>query len=477
MPEGCRQTFEDPTMASLRSLVTRRAGLRLEGREAEIFTSQVREHMSALGVDLPRYVELLQQPDRGEQAWQELLRRLTTPETYFFRDSGQFNLLRRQILPDLRERRASTLRLRIWCAGCSSGEEPYSLAILLKETAPLWRGFEVTLIGSDLCEASLEKARRGVYQDWSFRGVDPEVRARHFQQTPQGWEILADIRNSVRFVRHNLLDPQPPEGGPFDLILCRNVLIYMEPAAVAAISEAMARALEEGGYLLTGHGELHAHPPPGLAVCVLPGSVVYRKDPAPARLPEPPPPPRPRSAPPPPPLPPPRRPARRLDSGESVTKARQLLAEGDPGLALRHADAALAQCPHDIPTLLVAARACEALGQSLRAEAYVRRALAVDLGNVEAHYLLSRVARAQGKERTWMAELKQTLELDPRHPLACADMALALLARGRKAEALTMRGRALEILAGMDGSQPVEPASKRTVAQLIEALRNFGGSP
>lgn len=183
---------------------------------------------------------------------EEVVSTLTVGETYFFRDPDQFELIRTTIIPDLLDGRAAESPLRIWCAGCSSGEEPYSLAIMM-ETEGL--GERARIVATDISQKALRAARKAEYSGWSLRKADPSLLS-HFTATGNRYRLDRRIVGRVEFIRHRLgADHGPPvgtAGGQFDLILCRNVLMYMEQAAVARAAQQFHALLAEGGWLLTG---------------------------------------------------------------------------------------------------------------------------------------------------------------------------------------------------------------------------------
>lgn len=203
---------------------------------------------------------------------------LTNGESYFWRDKGQFALLQREILPLLA--RQNSRELRLWSAGCSTGEEAYSLAMLCQEMFPDNRP-RVQIIGTDLNEAALEHARRGCYGQWSFRGVAPSLQARYFTRQGNSWHIKPELRAAVSFRRLNLCAPRDEANlRDFDLILCRNVLIYLAPAAIDRAVALFRGALREGGFLMTGHAELANRDLSDLAPRSWPESLIYQIAPA-----------------------------------------------------------------------------------------------------------------------------------------------------------------------------------------------------
>jgi chemotaxis protein methyltransferase CheR len=185
---------------------------------------------------------------------------LTIGETYFFREPSAFDALRDSILPSLiQERRPAGRHLKFWSAACCTGEEPYSLAIELRRALPDWRDWNLDLRGTDINPSFLARARAGCFGDWSFRGVDAGDQERNFiKRTPRSFEILPDIRGMVSFSQLNLVEPAYPptfEEGGFDVILCRNVLLYFDQECQLRVIRHLHALLREGAWLIPGLAE------------------------------------------------------------------------------------------------------------------------------------------------------------------------------------------------------------------------------
>jgi chemotaxis protein methyltransferase CheR len=180
---------------------------------------------------------------------------LLNNETYFFRDRTPFDLLKAAALPELARRREAAKTLRIWSAGCSAGQEVYSLAMLFAEDPVRWAGWTIDIVGSDVSETMVERARAGTYTQFEVqRGLGIQQMIRWFEETPAGWRAAEALRKTVRFQVHNLLEA-PPHPGKFDLILCRNVLLYLQEATRKKAFDRLAAALAPGGWLMLGAGE------------------------------------------------------------------------------------------------------------------------------------------------------------------------------------------------------------------------------
>lgn len=186
---------------------------------------------------------------------QDVIEALLNNETYFFRDKPTFDQLPKRIFPQLAKRRADRRRLQIWCAGCSTGQEVHSLAIQFAEQARQWEGWSIDILGTDISAQVIQTARTGHYSQFEVqRGLSVQQMLSHFDETASGWQMHADKRSVVRFERHNVLGPSPSRQ-PFDLILCRNVLLYFDPETRSAAFERLRQALAPDGFLMLGAGE------------------------------------------------------------------------------------------------------------------------------------------------------------------------------------------------------------------------------
>ena len=186
---------------------------------------------------------------------QRVVEALLNNETYFFRDRAPFDMLQRHALPELAQRRAKTKRLRIWSAGCSTGQEVYSLSMLFAEEPDKWRGWSIDILGTDVSTSCIDKARNGAYTQFEVqRGLGINQMIKWFEESADGWRAVEALRKPVRFQVHNLLEPSP-HPGDFDIVLCRNVLLYLSPEKKTLAFERLAGAMAEDGWLMLGAGE------------------------------------------------------------------------------------------------------------------------------------------------------------------------------------------------------------------------------
>src|SRR5574341_900146 len=233
------------------------------------------------------YYHFLRYDRKREEELAVLVDNLTTNETYFFRESSQLRAFSEEILPELRERLAGRKRLRIWSAGCSTGAEPYTIAILLLESGDWWRDWEVEIIGSDINQRVLHTARKGVYKKNAHRATSPEMLAKYFIEEGKGDFRIADrVKELVSFSYVNLLDPfKTSLIRDLDIVFCRNVIIYFDKEAKRKVIESFYDKLREGGYLLLGHSESLINISNAFVLRTLKHDMVYQK-PFRARVPE-----------------------------------------------------------------------------------------------------------------------------------------------------------------------------------------------
>ncbi len=206
----------------------------------------------------------------------------TTGETYFFREAGSFGILEREVLPDLIRRRREDKRIRIWSAGCATGEEPYSIAILLSRLMPDITEWDITILATDVNPRSLAKAVQGVYGNWSFRDVPAWVKEGYFRKKADSrFEVLRRVREMVTFSCHNLAADAYPSlannTNAMDMIFCRNVLMYFAEEAEMQVIRQFSRSLVEGGWLVVGPCETSKALREEFSTPAFPGGVFYRK--------------------------------------------------------------------------------------------------------------------------------------------------------------------------------------------------------
>lgn len=264
-------------------LILSQTGLEIRERDYKALSEKIRSRMKILKLNFSEdYYQLLKSSTLdGREEWKKLMMVLTNNESYFFRDKEQFFLLREHIFPELIERNQKSKTLRICSAGCSSGEEPYSLAIVLRELIPDLEQWNLKILGTDINQSALQKAQKGVYNSWSFRSVDPEIKQRYFKLIDSQYHLDQSIKEMVDFQPLNLMEGSFSYPGSdikeIDLILCRNVFIYFGATAIAKVINKFSSALKPQGYLITGHAELSGQDLSSFQVKAFPESLVYQR--------------------------------------------------------------------------------------------------------------------------------------------------------------------------------------------------------
>ena len=246
----------DDVFRLLRDAIYRRSGLWFSDGSKYLLQKRLSPRARDLNFDsFQKYYYFLQYDPRAEAEFDEIYDVVTTKETYFFREISQMTAFVEEIVPDLLARK-STPRIRVWSAGCSTGEEPYSIAMLLQE-ARMFDRASFDIFASDISQQVLVRARKGQYREASFRVTDPNVRDKYFTREADGsWRINDDIRNRVSFGRLNLYDePRVALLGSIDVVFCRNVIIYFDDASKRTVINSFYNRIVDGGYLLLGHAE------------------------------------------------------------------------------------------------------------------------------------------------------------------------------------------------------------------------------
>ncbi len=380
-------------------------------------------------------------------------------ETYFFRDHGQFDLLRLRLVPELIKRRREAKTLRLWSAGCASGEEAYSLAMLVDMLLPARDGWDILILGSDIEQTALGKARRAHYGQWSFRMVPPALQQRYFRCKGDEWALDERIRRMVTFRAVDLIC-EPFPGGELrdmDLILCRNVFIYFGAGAVTAVADKLAAALNMGGYLMTGHTELIGHRVRNLRSRLFAEGVVYQRVEQAPYTPHPLCPSGCSPSPNPPlnPLP--------LAGGEAIAPSPACRGRLGWGLAGEGGGAP------NLEGLLATAREYADRGEYDSAEQAGRQALAVAPLAAGAHFLLAQLAQLRGDFERAGELLDKTLYLDPRCVAAYLEQAALCERNDKLPRAQTLRRAALDIVRALPGDAVVEPY-ETTAAEMAQWL-------
>jgi chemotaxis protein methyltransferase CheR len=243
-----------PDYEYLRKLLKDQSGLDLSADKQYLIESRLLPLARKSG--LPGISELVQKMKGGSASLvTQVVEAMTTNETFFFRDKVPFDHFRQLIMPEILKARASRKSVRIWCAAGSTGQEPYSLAMCLKEMGAALAGWRTEIIATDLSQEVLEKSKAGIYSQFEVqRGLPIQMLVKYFKQTGEFWQINADIRAMVQHRQLNLLHDFS-QLGTFDVIFCRNVLIYFDQDTKINIFNRLHRATEPDGFLALGAAE------------------------------------------------------------------------------------------------------------------------------------------------------------------------------------------------------------------------------
>jgi chemotaxis protein methyltransferase CheR len=255
-----REMLSEAEFRHISDLVYRHCGINLHEGKRELVQARLAQRLRATGcADATEYLHRLETDRRGQE-FSRLIDAVSTNLTSFFREPGHFDFLRERLLPELirRRRQQGDSRIRAWSAGCSTGEEPYSLAMTLLEALGREGRWDAKLLATDISTRALQKARTGRYEKQRVATVPPALLTRYFTASRvegQTWyEATASLREVVRFAHLNLMDAWPFTG-PFDFIFCRNVMIYFDKPTQQRLVDRFWEIMESGGYLFTGHSE------------------------------------------------------------------------------------------------------------------------------------------------------------------------------------------------------------------------------
>jgi len=255
------------------------SGLHFERRNIKMLERGLESRMAALRIgSYGEYYEYLTENMEKRQELQKLLQFLTVGETFFFRYHAHFSALMKAVLPEIL---TTGGKIRLWSAGCSTGEEPYSMAMAVMEAVPDWRNRDIKILATDINNRSLMRAREGVYNTWKIRVTEKRYIDRYFNRIGESYVVNDEVKSLVDFAYLNLqtahTSPHPMLADGFDAIFCRNVMIYFTTATTRKVVEGFAGALKHGGYLFLGHSETLANISVRFERHLLDGGFYYRK--------------------------------------------------------------------------------------------------------------------------------------------------------------------------------------------------------
>jgi len=386
---------------------------------------------------------------------------LTVGETYFFRETKSFEALEEHILPQLlRARRGAEQRLRIWSAGCCTGEEPYSVAMLLERLIPDAEAWNLTILATDINPRFLRKAAEGVYGEWSFRGTPDWIRERYFKARRDGrYELQPRIRKRVTFSHLNLADDVYPSlasnTNAMDVILCRNVLMYFTGERALQVAANFHRSLVGGGWLIVSPTETSTALFSPLSPVQFPGAVLYRKAggaaPPPAAIAHEP-------------------PAPRISFAPEPVAPQAELPEAPVAV---EAGAAPPRTPDDPGELARAARLCADQGRLGEAIEWCEKAIGADKLNPAHYYLLATVRQEHGQADAAAQSLTRALYLDADFALAHFALGNLRLSQGRRREAERHFTNTLAVLRARAQDEALPESDGLTAGRLAEIVASL----
>lgn len=270
----------DDVFRLLRDVIKDYCGIYFDESSKYLFEKRLSKRVTVNHLhDFRDYYRLLLYDKRREDEFSFIVDVLTVNETYFFRELNQLKALTDEILPEIKETKKGAKKIRIWSAGCSTGEEPYTIAMMIMEMKQL-KDWEIEVVGSDINYRVLQNARRGIYRKNSFRTTEEYFLKKYFTCENNLYRINDDVRKLVNFNCLNLLDPLKIKFvGMVDVILCRNVLIYFDQEVRKKIIDIFYSRLVEGGYLLLGHAESLINISTAFKLKHLKHDMVYQKPP------------------------------------------------------------------------------------------------------------------------------------------------------------------------------------------------------
>jgi chemotaxis protein methyltransferase CheR len=474
--------------SQLSELIARKLGLHFPPERCGDLQRGLAGAAKELGfADIEACAAWLVSADLSKAQVQTLASHLTIGETYFFRGKKTFDVLAESVLPELIRARETDRRLRIWSAACCTGEEPYSLAILLQQLIPGWAGWRITILATDINERFLRHAAAGVYGEWSFRETPDSFKDRYFLRTPEGrYAIQPEIKKAVTFAPLNLVDDLFPalatDTNAMDLIFCRNVLMYFAPEQARKVAGRLRRALVDDGWLAVSPGEGTQVLPAELQPVYFPGVILYQKrgakppsvpawpeapaTPLPvAELPSPP------SWPLPPATPPAADPIPPKRAPTPLAAASSLYQQGRCADAVETLLSSLAPGEKPAPPALsLLTRAFANLGRLAEALTWCNRWIASDKLDGAAYYLKAVVLQELGQIEEARRALQRAIYLGPDFVLA--HFALGNLARagGKKEEAAKHFDNAQHLLAARPPEELLPESDGLTAGRLTEII-------
>ncbi len=269
--------MEEIFFSHLSNLIAEKTGVRIGENKKEIFLKSLFSKSNiATKLNFEKYTLYLKERSvQFDAEWKLIFQILNISETYFFRDKTQIDFLKYTILPKLIEKNRDQKKIKIWIAGCSTGEEAYTISFLIQDLLLDIRSWNIQILATDINFDSIEKAKKAEYYNWSFRGVDNNTIQRYFDFFKDKYIVKPEYRFYIKFIQENLLSSFL--RNEVDFILCRNVFIYMEKNIIYSILDVFSKALKDNSFLVTGHNEINGNIPVELSPNIQNGNTFYQK--------------------------------------------------------------------------------------------------------------------------------------------------------------------------------------------------------
>lgn len=454
-------------IAAISRVVSDKLGLHFPENRSRDLISGLQSAARELGfeTDENTFISLLTGHKLSKKQLDIIAEQLTIGETYFFREKQTLSAFRDMIIPTLvKEREHTTRSIRIWSAGCCSGEEPYTLAIIVSEIIPNIKSWNITILATDINRRFLAKATQGRYTPWSFRETPPETRQKYFTSTGKEFEISQDIRDMVVFQPLNLVEDPFPSArnntNDMDVIFCRNVLMYFAPETIRAVGEKFYRCLNDQGWFIPSQVELSDELFHLFAKVNFKNSFLYLKTAKPA---------------------------------DSRPKPHVGVSKRSPAVGIRlqktettdwkltvHArkPAGVTKAPLPVPkdNPLELTRNYANQGDLANALLWSEKLVTADPGNPEGYYLQGMILFEQGNLDRAEMQLKRALYLDPNHLLAHFQMVTVCLGAGKEKQARKHKENVMDLLQRFGDEDLIPGAEGLTVAHLRGLLQPINTS-
>lgn len=449
-------TLAEQVGRQARTLIATRLGLDFpENRRRDLEQGFLRAFCASSITQPEQYLNWLTTLPDGSPEWWRLAGHLTVGETYFFRDHSCFEALEQQVLPSIiASRRAEgVLRLRLWSAGCATGEEAYSLAILADRLLPDRSDWVVTILATDINPDALEKAQRAVYREWAFRATPEWLRSLYLRRRgAEAFEVDPTIREMVAFAPLNLAGEGYPSlvtnTGAMDLILCRNVLMYFTPDAQQATVARLQRALVTGGWLVVSPVEASAELLSPLVPVNFPGATAYRKESHPQATPQ-------------------------TEPKLFNLPAYEAPAD-EPEPAVPHAPhEQRAEVPPASPADLQHAKVLADQGKLEDAVRLCESVLAQDRLDHEAYFLLAAIAQERGEVMAALEALRRVVYLAPDFASAHFLLGSILLRQGQHKQGLRSMETVVRLLSALPCDEEMPGSDGLMAGRLLETARAY----